>query len=146
MWGKAIGAHMRGKLSFSFGAVRSFSAVHSSLLDSVSLVGVPCSFVIAADGKLIFHFGDTALLWNMNLIGENSHLDVALLSVGGYYTTGIGDAVKAEKLLKARIVVPMHNRSSGLIMADPYEFCRKVKVQVKRMCVVLRLEESLTLD
>lgn len=143
---KAIDAHIGGKLAFPFCTVKLFPAVHSSSADDVSSVGVPCSFVVVAEGKSIFHAGDTALFGDMKLIGEDSPLDVALLPIDGCYTMGIDDAVKAVKLLKSKIVVPMHYGDSGSAKADPYDFCKKVKVQTKRMCVILRPGETLTID
>jgi L-ascorbate metabolism protein UlaG (beta-lactamase superfamily) len=143
---KAIDAHIGGKISFPFGTVKLFPAVHSSSVDGISLVGVPCSFVITVDGKSIYHAGDTALFGDMKLIGEEFKLDVALLPIGGHYTMGIDDAVRAAKLLNARTIVPMHYDTFDVIKANPFEFCKKVKTEAKLICVILRPGEKLTLQ
>lgn len=108
MGAKVISAHIGGEFSFPFGRVKLFQAVHSSSFDDVHSVGVPCSFLIEIGGKVIYHAGDTALFGDMKLIGEDKDIDVALLPVGGVFTMGIGDAVKAMRLLGAKTMVPMH--------------------------------------
>ncbi|MCX6651027.1 MAG: metal-dependent hydrolase [Methanomassiliicoccales archaeon] len=108
MGASVISAHIGGEFTFPFGRVKLFQAVHSSSFDDVNSVGVPCSFLIEIGGKVVYHAGDTALFGDMRLIGEEAPIDVALLPVGGVFTMGLKDAVRAMRLLGAKIMVPMH--------------------------------------
>ena len=57
---------------------------------------------------------------------EEENIDVALLPIGGYYTMDIKDAVRAVKMIKPRVVIPMHYNTFPRIEADPEEFARLV--------------------
>lgn len=108
MGAQVISGHIGGEFSFPFGRVKIFSAVHSSSFDDINCVGVPCSFIVEMGGKVVYHAGDTALFGDMTLIGEEFDIDLALLPVGGTFTMGIKDAVRAMRLLGAGQLVPMH--------------------------------------
>jgi L-ascorbate metabolism protein UlaG (beta-lactamase superfamily) len=105
---RVIPAHIGGEFNFPFGKVKLFPAVHSSSFDDVHNVGVPCSFLIHMDGKVVYHAGDTALFGDMRLVGEEAPIDLAMLPVGGTFTMGLKDAVKAMGFLGAKRMVPMH--------------------------------------
>lgn len=108
-----ISAHIGGDFTFPFGTVKIFPALHSSSFDDVHNVGMPCSFLIRIGGDVIFHAGDTALFGDMRLIGEEAPIDVAMLPVGGVFTMGVKDAVKAMRFLGAKRMVPMHYGTFG---------------------------------
>ncbi|MEP7014406.1 MAG: MBL fold metallo-hydrolase [Verrucomicrobiota bacterium] len=72
-------------------------------------------FVIAAEGRNIFHCGDSAFFPGFREIGENHKIDIALLPIGAYDApTGREvhmnpeEAVRAFVELKAKKLVPMH--------------------------------------
>ncbi|MFP4170703.1 MAG: metal-dependent hydrolase [Methanomassiliicoccales archaeon] len=121
----SIPAHMGGEIDFPFGPVKLFPAWHSSSYQGRAL-GNPCSFLVRMRGKGIFHAGDTCLFSDMRLIGEEG-VDLALLPIGGGFTMGIDDAVRAARFLEAGAVVPMHYATFDFIDVDPKEFCRKVQ-------------------
>jgi len=108
MGASVISAHIGGEFEFPFGRVKLFQAVHSSSFDDINSVGVPCSFLIEIGGKVVYHAGDTALFGDMRLIGEEIPIDVAMLPVGGVFTMGLKDAVRAMSFLRAKVMVPMH--------------------------------------
>lgn len=118
----AIAAHMGGVVDTGFCEVKLFPAWHSSSIDG-RMLGVPVSFVISMDGVLIYHAGDTALFGDMTLIGEEFDLDLALLPIGGRYTMGPDDALRALRLLHPKNVVPMHYDTFDTIRLDPSRFC-----------------------
>jgi len=133
---KIINAHIGGKFKFDFGSVKLFPALHSSSLDDVHTLGTAISFMITMGGKNLYHAGDTALFGDMALISDQYNIDVAMLPIGGLYTMDGEDAVRAEKLLKAKKVVPMHyGRWSE---ADPYEFRDRIAEQAIGTAVVMR--------
>jgi L-ascorbate metabolism protein UlaG (beta-lactamase superfamily) len=72
-------------------------------------------FVIALEGRTIFHCGDSAFFPGFREIGEHHKIDVALLPIGAYEPpTGREvhmnpeEAVKAFVELRAKTLVPMH--------------------------------------
>ncbi len=140
----AIPAHMGGTVEFEFCRVKLFPAWHSSSVDERDL-GNPCSFVVSIDDRALYHSGDTALFGDMNLIGEQYQLDVAMLPIGGHFTMDMEDAVRAEKFLRADVVIPMHYGTFDVIEADPEEFCRRLKEETGKGCRVLGIGEAYSL-
>jgi len=140
---KAVGAHMGGEVDMGFCRVKIFPAFHSSSLDG-KMLGAPCSFAVSMSGKHIYHAGDTALFGDMKLIGEEFDLDAALLPIGGHFTMGPSDAVRAARLLKADLIIPMHYNTFDVIKKDPNEFCDEVKKNGMN-CIVLRPGEEYSL-
>jgi L-ascorbate metabolism protein UlaG (beta-lactamase superfamily) len=142
---EVIPAHIGGEFVFPFGRVKLFPAVHSSSFDDVHSVGVPCSFLIYMGGKVIYHAGDTALFLDMRLVGEEAPIDVALLPVGGTFTMGLRDAVKAMRFLGAKRMVPMHYGTFECIALDVSQIkdaCSGAPFQL----TVMRPGERLKLD
>jgi L-ascorbate metabolism protein UlaG (beta-lactamase superfamily) len=133
---KVLDGHFGGVITTDVCKVKLFPAVHSSSISN-RLVGMPSSFVIEIDSKCIYHAGDTALFSDMSLIGEEFDLDVAMLPIGGHYTMGIDDAVRAQRRLKAKVVVPMHYNTHDRILADPKEFKDKLERSGPGKCVIL---------
>ena len=66
--------------------------------------GMGIGFVIGAEGKKIYHAGDTDRIPEMKYVKA----DVALLPVSGTYVMTAKEAVEAVKDIKPKIVVPMH--------------------------------------
>ena len=94
-------------------------------------------------GKTIYHAGDTALTLDMALL-EDAHIDAALLPIGDFYTMGPADALRAVKLIKPKLTIPMHYDTFPAIAQDPAAFaaaCRAEGYEAR----VLRPGESLTL-
>ncbi len=117
-----------GAFGFPFGRVKMTPAWHGSGIPTEGGMiygGVAGGFLIEADGKKIYHAGDTGLTMEMNLLADES-VDVALLPIGGNYTMDIDDAVRAVKMILPKTVVPMHYDTFPLIMASPEEFAKKV--------------------
>lgn len=72
-------------------------------------------FVIEAEGRSIFHCGDTAYFEGFHEIGKRFDIEVALLPIGAYDAPSRREvhmnpeqAVQAFKELGARTLVPMH--------------------------------------
>lgn len=111
-----------------FGRVKLTIAHHSSASqtdDGFLYLGTPCGILITADGKTLYHAGDTALFLDMKLIGELDPIDAALLPIGDNFTMGIDDAVMAADFLKAKLAIPMHYNTFDLIKTDPHAFAKK---------------------
>lgn len=121
---KAHNMHIGGSYNFDFGRVKFTIAHHGSLTPDNHYAGEPAGVIISADGKIVYHTGDTGLFYDMKLIGEMDTVDYMLLPIGDNFTMGITDAVKAVEFVSPKIAIPMHYNTFPVIAADPLEFKR----------------------
>ncbi len=116
-------------------------AVHSSSIqnnNSIIYGGDPAGFVVRLeDGRAIFHAGDTGLFYDLSLIGELYHPDVAMLPIGDHYVMGPREAAKACALLKPKVVIPMHYGTFPLLTGTPEAFAKYLQEMAPE--VVLRV-------
>lgn len=122
---KACGMNIGGKNTFPFGTIKFVHAQHSSSYEvdgSVLYMGEPSGIIIQAEGKTIYHAGDTADFSDLALLGEQFSIDVAFLPIGDNYTMGPEDAARAAKRIKAKTVVPIHYNTFPVIKQDPEVF------------------------
>ncbi|HEX9653711.1 MAG TPA: metal-dependent hydrolase, partial [bacterium] len=121
--------HIGGSHTFPFGRVKLTIAHHGSGYQTEKgflYMGNPAGILLFVEGKTIYHSGDTALFYDMKLIGEMNPIDLALLPIGDNFTMGIDDAVKAVELLNPKLAVPMHYKTFDVIDVDPNVFVKKV--------------------
>ncbi|RNC29645.1 MAG: L-ascorbate-6-phosphate lactonase UlaG [Candidatus Dichloromethanomonas elyunquensis] len=118
--------HIGGKYQFPFGTVKLTQAIHGSGIangDGTYLYGgLACGFLIQAEGKWLYHAGDTGLFGDMQIIGRYHDLELAMLPIGDNYVMGPEDAVIAAQMLRAKHVVPMHFDTFPLIRQDAGNF------------------------
>lgn len=141
---KGAAAHdmnLGGSHTFPFGNVKLTIAHHSSSTPDGVYAGDPAGVLIDSEGKTYYHAGDTALFYDMKLIGEMHRIDCAFLPIGDNYTMGIDDAVKAAEFLGAVKVIPVHYNTFDIIKADAEEFKRKIE-SIGRKCVIMLPGES----
>ncbi|MFC2045968.1 metal-dependent hydrolase [Chloroflexota bacterium] len=133
--------HIGGGYDFPFGRVKLTIAHHGSGLPDGSYGGNPAGFLLTLEGKKIYHACDTGLFYDMKLIGEEG-LDLAILPIGDNFTMGPGDALRATKLLKPKVVIPIHYDTFDVIKQDPQAFAARVEAETPSECVVLRPGDS----
>ncbi|HUQ34492.1 MAG TPA: metal-dependent hydrolase [Pyrinomonadaceae bacterium] len=76
--------------------------------------GNPAGFVlIIKNGPVIYHSGDTAYFRDMETIGEEYQVDLALLNIGGHYGMEPRMAARAAKSVGAKLAVPQHYEESA---------------------------------
>jgi L-ascorbate metabolism protein UlaG (beta-lactamase superfamily) len=97
-----------GKWEFDFGTVQYVWAVHSSVLPDGTYGGNPGGFVIQSEGKTFYYAGDTALCYDMKVIGESYKIDFAFLPIGSNFTMDYKDAIKAATFVGTSEVIAMH--------------------------------------
>lgn len=107
-----------GSWEFDFGTVKYVNAVHSSVLPDGTYGGNPGGFVLCIGDTNIYYAGDTALTYDMRLIGEDVNLDYAILPIGDNFTMGVSDAIRAAKFVKCDQVIGMHYDTFGYIEID----------------------------
>jgi L-ascorbate metabolism protein UlaG (beta-lactamase superfamily) len=125
-----IPMNIGGKVEFEFGFVKMVAAIHSSsIIDSGQTFygGVPAGFVINFYGKIVYFAGDTALTYDMKIIGDMYDVDVALLPIGGHFTMDTEEALIAVDFIKPDIVIPMHYNTWPPISADAENFIKRCK-------------------
>lgn len=90
--------------------------------------GNPAGFVLVIkNGPTIYHSGDTAYFKDMETIGENYSIDVALLNIGGHYGMEPRMAAKAAVSVRARLAVPQHFGTFPGIVQNTDDFAAKLK-------------------
>jgi L-ascorbate metabolism protein UlaG (beta-lactamase superfamily) len=71
--------------------------------------GNPAGFVlIIRGGPTVYHSGDTAYFKDMETIGEQYRVDLALLNIGGHFGMEPRMAARAAKSVRAVLAVPQH--------------------------------------
>lgn len=132
-----------GGRSFDFGHVKLVPAAHGSLTEADPEYSTnPCGIVITAEGKTLYHAGDTALTADIKLLGELYAFDCVCLPIGDNFTMGPRDALQAVKFLHPRLVVPMHYDTFDLIAQDAGAWKAEVEKATESRCAVLVPGES----
>ena len=123
--------HIGGAREFDFGKVKLTQAFHGSAYvtedKEMIYTGMPAGILFTAEGKTIYHAGDTSLFGDMKLIGERHPIDLAFLPIGDNFTMGIEDAAYAVELLRPLAVVPIHYNTFPPIKQNPQDFKDLVK-------------------
>lgn len=110
-----------GKWKFDFGTVKYVAAVHSSGLPDGSYGGNPGGFVIETPTGTFYYSGDTALTYDMKLLGEFHQLDFAFLCIGDNFTMGVDDALVASGFIQCDRIIGMHYDTFGYIVINHEE-------------------------
>lgn len=125
-----------GKWMFDFGKVKCVSAAHSSSLPDGSYGGTAMGFIIEAHEANFYYSGDTALTYDMKLIGEFRTLDFALLCIGDNFTMSVDNAIIAADFIKCRKIIGMHYDTFGYIKIDHEEAIGKFSNQGKELTLM----------
>src|SRR5512136_755570 len=145
---KSVGFNMGGTVKVKNTSITMVPAFHSSSIGAPGLefsAAMPVGMVIES-GKVVYHAGDTAVFGDMKLIGDLYRPDVALLPIGGFFTMDPKQAALAVKLIRPKIVIPMHYNTWDQIRVDPKDFQAMVKKTSKSVKVaILKPGEALDL-
>lgn len=114
-----------GKWKFDFGNVKCVYAAHSSCLPDGTYAGNPMGFIIESSEGNFYYAGDTALTYEMKLIGDYRKIDFALLPIGDNFTMGIENAIIAAEFIKCRNIIGMHYDTFGYIKIDKEQAVKK---------------------
>jgi len=98
--------------------------------------GTQVAFIVEAEGRRLYHAGDTDLLPFMEELGS---IDVAMVPVGGTYTMDLLEAAYAVLRIKPNIILPMHRRQVKV------EELKKLVEKSHAKLVVLKEGEELEL-
>jgi L-ascorbate metabolism protein UlaG (beta-lactamase superfamily) len=90
--------------------------------------GNPAGFVVMIkNGPTIYHSGDTAYFKDMETIGEEYEVDLALLNIGGHFGMEPRMAAKAAKSVRAKLAIPQHYATFPGIAENSNDFAAGLK-------------------
>lgn len=90
--------------------------------------GEACGYVIRLESGLkIYHAGDTGVFGDMQIIRELYAPEIAMLPMGDHFTMGPNEASYACRLLKPKVVIPMHFGTFPVLSGTPDALRQKVK-------------------
>ncbi|QHE53246.1 metal-dependent hydrolase [Pontibacillus sp. HMF3514] len=123
--------YIGGAREFDFGTVKFTQAFHGSSFTeddgTIVYTGMPTGILFTAEGKTIYHAGDTGLFTDLKMIGERNNIDLAFLPIGDNFTMGPEDATVAAEWIQAKTVVPIHYNTFPLIEQDGEAFAKGLK-------------------
>jgi L-ascorbate metabolism protein UlaG (beta-lactamase superfamily) len=122
-----------GAAKMDFGRVKLTSAIHSSSMPGGSYGGNPCGFVVESNDGKFYYSGDTALTFDMKLIGETTKLDFAVFPIGDFFTMGIEDAVRAADFVGVTKFVGVHYDTFPPIKIDHDAVMKAVQAAGKKL-------------
>jgi L-ascorbate metabolism protein UlaG (beta-lactamase superfamily) len=114
-----------GKWKFDFGNVKCVAAAHSSSLPDGTYAGNPMGFIVESTEGNFYFAGDTALTYDMKLIGDYRKIDFAFLPIGDNFTMGPDNAIIAAEFIKCRKIIGMHYDTFGYIKIDKEKAIQK---------------------
>jgi len=98
--------------------------------------GFPTGAIIEAEGKSVYHMGDTAIFGGLSLIAELYKPEIVMVPIGGFYTMGPREAAKAVEILKPRVAIPMHYGTFPVLVKTPDEFVKLVQERTPEVRVL----------
>ncbi len=133
-----------GKIELQNGITAKYvNAVHSSVLPDGTYGGNPGGWVIESSEQSFYYSGDTALTYDMKLLGEFHNLNFAILCIGDNFTMGIEDSAIAAEFVGVKNVIGMHYDSFGYIEID-HEAAKKHYESKGLNLTLLNINESIT--
>lgn len=114
-----------GKIHLDFGSIKCVNAVHSSSMPDGSYGGNPMGFVIESKEGSFYYAGDTALTYDMKLIGDYRNIDFAFLPIGDNFTMGVDNAIIACDFINCNDIIGMHYDTFGYIKIDKEQAVKK---------------------
>lgn len=125
-----------GKVKLDFGNVKCVKAEHSSGLPDGSYGGNPMGFVVESTEGSFYYAGDTALTYDMKLIGDYRNINFAFLPIGDNFTMGIDNAIIATEFIKCSDIIGMHYDTFDAIKIDKEEAIRKFSRAGKKLTLL----------
>lgn len=125
-----------GKWKFDFGNVKCVVAIHSSGLPDGSYGGNPMGFIIESTEGNFYYSGDTALTYDMKLIGEYRKVDFAFLCIGDNFTMSVDNAIIAADFIRCEKIIGMHYDTFGYIKINKEEAIEKFNRSGKELQLI----------
>jgi L-ascorbate metabolism protein UlaG (beta-lactamase superfamily) len=102
-------------------------AFHSSSTKDESgamvYLGAPCGVILRAEGKTLYHMGDTEIFGDMVLINEMYAPEIGCVPIGDRFTMGAKQAALAcKRFFTFKTIIPMHYGTFPIIDQDASKF------------------------
>jgi L-ascorbate metabolism protein UlaG (beta-lactamase superfamily) len=133
-----------GKWIFDFGKVKCVAAEHSSGLPDGTYGGNAMGFLLETSEGDFYYAGDTALMYDMKLIGDYRQINFSMLPIGDNFTMSIENAIIASDFVKCNTVIGMHFDTFGYIKIDREEAVRKFEMAGKQL-ILLDIGQTLNI-
>lgn len=133
-----------GSWNFDFGKVKFVNAVHSSSFPDGSYAGNPGGFLVETDSGNFYYSGDTALTYDMKLIGEYKKINFAFLCIGNNFTMSIDNAVIASDFIQCDKIIGMHYDTFGYIKID-HEEAKEKFARAGKELILMNISETIEL-
>lgn len=131
------GMNPDGAYDFDFAKVSFTMALHSSSMPDGTYGGQANGILVTTpDNKTIYLAGDTGLFSDMKLIGEKG-IDLAVLPIGGNFTMGPDEALRAVKFLGAKAVLPIHYNTFPVIQVNVADWAQRVHSQTASKVIIV---------
>ena len=125
-----------GKSRFDFGNVKCVKAEHSSTMPDGSNGGNPMGFVVESSEGNFYYAGDTALTYDMKLIGDYRKINFAFLPIGDTFTMGVDNAIIATDFINCKDIIGMHFDTFPPIKINKEEAIRKFTDAGKKLTLM----------
>lgn len=120
---KIVGFNMGGTVEVAGIKATLTAAQHSSTLDEdghIIPMGNPAGYVLRfSNGFTIYNTGDTAVTYDMLIIGDLYQPDVAILPIGDFFTMDPRQAAYALKLIRATYAIGVHWGTFPVLTGTP---------------------------
>jgi L-ascorbate metabolism protein UlaG (beta-lactamase superfamily) len=133
---KTHSMNIGGHWIFDFGKLKCVNAVHSSSLPDGSYGGSAMGFLVETKDKNFYYSGDTALTYDMKLIGVYKTMDFALLPIGNNFTMGIENALIASSFINCDEIIGLHYDTFPSIKIDHQEATEKFYLAGKTLHLI----------
>lgn len=113
-------------------------ADHSASTDNVYL-GNPCGLVVhsKAEGKTLYHMGDTDIFGDMALINELYKPDIGIVPIGDRFTMSpCSAALATTRYFDFDTIIPCHYGTFPLLTGTPEDFAKGLGDQAKLLKVL----------
>ena len=88
---------------------------------------MPTGLILKAEGKALYHMGDTDSFGDMALINELHRPDIGIVPIGDNFTMGPDEAALAvNRFFDFSTVIPCHYGTFGLLEQSADGFAAKV--------------------
>ena len=109
---ETIGFNKGGTVALGDAQLSMVPASHSSTFsskDGLRTGGSEVGFILRAEGHTVYLSGDTAIMADMDWIGDLYKPDIGILSAGGHFTMDMaGAAYAAKRYFNFSTVIPCH--------------------------------------
>ncbi len=140
-----LAMNIGGKTKLEFGSVKCVVATHSSSLPDGSYAGNPMGFVVESTEGNFYYAGDTALTYDMKLIGEYRKIDFAFLPIGDNFTMSADNAIIASEFISCNNIIGMHFNTFPPIKIDTIAAQQRFEIAGKKL-MILEIGETISLN